>query len=298
MNGKNEAEDYNKRAREHLRGTENAYRFDPQSGLYQPSREEHQQKVDITVQREHSEYGEPETSKWSEVIGAITSIGGLLVSVATLAALVGTLYFAVRQWRESHATAVASIDIANANQDSAKAARDAITQARTQFTQDQRPYLWFEGGSQMPLWREHDGVPLNGGKLSENIWIKNYGKSPAVNVHSYAYISIKQPHPEDDISWKAFTEKGTGATYPPTEHFYVTPRTTDSVDPNFISNMQLHSGEIVFSTHIKLVYHDLSGNRYEDTVCFATEGGNPIVDKTCNKQGENEERKARGLPER
>jgi hypothetical protein len=169
--------------------------------------------------------------------------------------------------------------------DQNQTSRDFATLTKKQFAQDQRPYLWLEHGSgkNMTLGREPPLAGFNAGKLFSNIWIKNYGKSPAIRVHSYAYISIKLPNPEYDVNWKKFSEAGAGAIHPPGDDFFITARTDETVPPDFIAKMGMDSNNTVLAIHIRLVYYDESGNRYESVICMAGQANG--IPKSCNVEG-------------
>jgi hypothetical protein len=180
--------------------------------------------------------------------------------------------------------------------DSRKSGEDQIRQSATaldatknQFIQDQRPYLWYDDDEMVrtksqPWIDGSSNGDFNAGKLSWSIWIRNFGKSPAIRTHSFGYISVTQPNPEDPESWAKgkLSEKGAGGIYPPGSGFFVTARTKDRV-PAPIAAFFHNQPVEVMAAHIEVVYYDLSGNRYTSTICLAMQGNG--VSKTCNKEG-------------
>lgn len=168
-----------------------------------------------------------------------------------------------------------------------KASRDFATLTKKQFTQDQRPYLWqydtpasdHDHDTHLHI-ESPDADPLVAQKLEVLVWIKNFGKSPALNVHSYGYVSVKSPHPEGDTNWKGFSDKDVGGIYPPGGEFSISARTADKVPLDFLATHH-NPYTTLLAIHVLITYSDQSGGNYKSLICIAVQGN--AVGKRCNQ---------------
>lgn len=164
--------------------------------------------------------------------------------------------------------------------------KDFATLTKEQFAKDQRPYLWKEVDEKGV---EHVGEPrfelvypdLSIGEISIDLWLKNYGKSPALEVRSLAYIS-DGPGGEDDVDWTSFPQEG-GGIYPPGGAFSKTARTRHPVSRSAMQFRPITDLKTpnLWAIHILVKYSDQNGNRYSSEICTVVQANG--VSKRCKK---------------
>lgn len=155
---------------------------------------------------------------------------------------------------------------------SVEQAKTAEGISRKQFIQDQRPYLWID--DKVPEYNfvmrfeAPDQSRPQTGRIATELLFRNYGKSPAIGVRSFAYISTSLD-PANDIDWSDMPPKGEGGIYPPGGTFTKTPRTKSDVGIalTYPRPINLDGNNDVWAMHALIEYSDQSGASYVSEVC-------------------------------
>jgi hypothetical protein len=163
-----------------------------------------------------------------------------------------------------------------------EAAQGALAQAKTQFTQDQRPYLWIASEGN-PTFYENP----NASKLGQVFWtwhLVNYGKTPARDVRFSQYISIGNgPFIE---SFGAPPNHGVGAPIPPTKENTLTVISAPGVSKEKYEILTFSSNPgNTASIRIRITYSDAYSGKYETGICLHRLGGGSVA--YCGEDGEN-----------
>ena len=224
---------------------------------------------------------------FSHLLEAVTALSGslsALISLGTLLGLVYTIRIAEKQWSAMNEATRQATRAADEAHDQVEQAKRALLQSKRQFVDDQRPYLWLDESDASPkgyVQVEPYGSGVNTGKLAAEIWLKNFGKSPAINVHSYAYISTGTKNLENDVHWErleADLHRGVGSIYAPGGTFFKTARSVDIVDPNLLRRSAVPvptQSAPIGAIHLRIVYFDQSGHKYITEVCRLLQA-NPV----------------------
>ena len=150
-----------------------------------------------------------------------------IIALATYLIIVIYTYYAARQVNASEGANYAALkairESGHAAGNALEEAKKALTQSRDQFIQDERPYMWTsEPVGYGFIHPQNTNSGANSGKIACDVIFKNYGKSPAIKVRSYTYISTNVPDPENDIDWSTLTK--VEGVYPPGATFTATSR--------------------------------------------------------------------------
>jgi hypothetical protein len=276
---------------EYLSKIADAYFFDRSSGLYKPKTYKGQDEVDPQKEAEVAKLPKPlwvQAKSGTDYAQIILECLGLFIGALTFVLLGLTVFYAHKQWREMHDSVVQSTRAADEAHAAVGKAGEALIQSKKQFVQDERPYLWNDeekstsaGGCTI----DKPGSGSNTGKLNCMLWFKNFGKSPAIKVHSFAYISIDVADPMNDIHWDRFPLTG-GAIYPPNGFFFKNARSKNPVDPSSLRTTHTANPEVpnLFAIHVLIEYFDQSGTRYTSEMCELQQANG--VTKICDKHNE------------
>ena len=163
---------------------------------------------------------------------------------------------------------------ADAANDAVRQGKAALTQSREQFIEDERPYMWMDTSKGLgPFSIEPPGMGDNAGKVRIDIEVKNFGKSPALKVHSFGYISVTGSDPENDIRWPQMKGKFIavgGGVYPPEDTFFKSVRSDEVADPitaQFINARTASTTKTPITLHLRIEYFDRSGTKYVSEIC-------------------------------
>ena len=165
---------------------------------------------------------------------------------------------------------------------SVQAAQDSIQLAKDQFAQDQRPYVAMSYDPKLaPNFSVVPATEIGlAGHIACTFHFKNYGKSPAVRLHTLSYISTT-PRAEEDIHWKPINEN-VGVLLPPTSEVFNTAYSADANDQDAIASLyakDLSGIKKLIIIHILFVYYDQASHRYTSEFCFGHNANGAIY--TC-----------------
>jgi hypothetical protein len=144
-------------------------------------------------------------------------------------------------------------------------ARNAVSQTENQFREDQRPYVWIEDDKPVGPF----GLSAIDGQLSWNFRIKNFGKTPAINVQVQTWIVIGKDAWKT-IKWRPFPPNE-GSILPPTGENFVTAYPLQKIDPALVDKLASSNwAKIDKTVEIvgKIIYADSRRGDFESDFCF------------------------------
>jgi hypothetical protein len=156
-------------------------------------------------------------------------------------------------------------------------AQVAIDLSKEQFKVDQRPYVWLTDPPPNPPM----GIisKTKEGKLIWNIFYKNYGKSPAINLCARAYVITGKNTTARviDIEHSVCSSKN-GSILPPTHsEWFSGTYNGEATDSEFENWKAIEFGILVYG---RIDYSDSSGVPYFSQFCLALQSNNAIADCT------------------
>jgi hypothetical protein len=262
-----------KEAENYLQYIEDTYVFDGPSGLYKPKthtiQKEGQDQRHVEIHNQPVIVAEPAKSKTDWPMVFVTFLG-VCASIISIILLYINAIFVHDQWREMHESTLQSIRSADAANEQVRQSREAAAQFKRQFIQEQRPYLWLDDEDKYPprVWIDPPGTGANAGKLAVEIFITNFGKTPAIHVGSYSYVSAQMLNVEDDIHWENFPKVHEGI-YAPGGGFSKTGRSEKVVSRLIVAPVPSSPDEVSpYAIHALIKYTDQSGTPYCSEICI------------------------------
>jgi hypothetical protein len=175
------------------------------------------------------------------------------------------IYAGLTCWQawETH-NAVIAAQIANTN------AGKALSEAHNQFVQQERPYIWIT---------RPNFNPLRPGKLSGSVSLRNFGKSPALNIKTivrdmfYGPDAMKHVEAMFDFYRKVHLIYQEVPTLPippenaqdPESYATIFPESVRIMSPEDISWIKTHDEGAIMAGVIE--YSDMEGNTYRSEYC-------------------------------
>ena len=298
MHRDSQSEKHYHNSERYLEQTSDGYSINPHTGIYEPA--SHKETSEVTQNRRikleekstsDSQARETGSDRFDLFFSSLQPLGRWYGRIDIFphsgSVVLDSWPFAQKQWRENAQYYRSKVlDPPTSPTNRSNNLGEAMAQSKRQFIQEQRPYLWREDEDKVPprVWIEPPGAGTNAGKLAVDLSISNFGKSPALHVGSYSYVSAEMPNVEDDVHWEAFPKIHEGI-YPPGGGFSKTGHSDKVVSSSILRAVPSGPGEVSpFTIHTLIKYTDYSGTPYSSEICVVWQRN--LVWKKCKRHNE------------